>query len=235
MQVGNAGAMTPGQWELDIIEAQKAHIDGFALNVGPQDSYTDQVVERAYAAAEKLGNFSLFLSFDYASNGPWPADRVITMINMRKSSPAQFYYQGKPLVSTFEGAQNKDDWPHVKSATDCIFVPAWTSLGPSGIANALHVVDGAFSWDAWPVGAEDKNTKGDEAWMKALAGKPYMMPVSPWFYTNLPQWQKNWLWRGDDLWHYRWRQIMESQPPLVQVWSYDRFPGLPADVACADY
>ena len=227
--------MTPGQWESDIIEAQKAHIDGFALNVGPQDSYTDQVVERAYAAAEKLGNFSLFLSFDYASNGPWPADRVITMINMRKSSPAQFYYQGKPLASTFEGAQNKEDWPHIKSATDCILVPSWTSLGPSGIANALHVVDGAFSWDAWPVGAEDKNTKRDEAWIKALAGKPYMMPVSPWFYTNLPQWQKNWLWRGDDLWHYRWRQIMELQPPLVQVWSYYRFSGLSADIICLDY
>lgn len=56
--------MMPEQWESDIIEAQKAHIDGFVLNVGPQDSYTDPVVQRAYAAAEKLGNFSLFLSFD---------------------------------------------------------------------------------------------------------------------------------------------------------------------------
>ena len=62
--------MTPEQWESDITEAQKAHIDGFALNVGPQDSYTDDVVHKAFAAAEKLGNFSLFLSFDYGTGGP---------------------------------------------------------------------------------------------------------------------------------------------------------------------
>jgi hypothetical protein len=32
-------------------------------------------------------------------------------------------------------------------------------------------------------------------------GKPYMMPVSPWFYTNLPGFDKNWLWRGECLIH----------------------------------
>lgn len=217
MQVGNAVTMTPEQWEFDIIEAQKAHIDGFALNVGPQDSYTDNVVHKAFAAAEKLGNFSLFLSFDYGTAGPWPVDRVINTVNQYKCSSAHFYYQGKPLVSTFEGTQSVDDWPRIKNATGCIFVPTWTSLGPSGITNTFHVADGAFSWDAWPVGADDKDTTSDEAWVKALAGRPYMMPVSPWFYTNLPQWQKNWLWRGDDLWHYRWQQVMEMQPAFVQV------------------
>jgi hypothetical protein len=25
----------------------------------------------------------------------------------------------------------------------------------------------------------------------------YMMPVSPWFFTNLPGYNKNWLWRGE--------------------------------------
>ncbi|KAL2125844.1 hypothetical protein VTI74DRAFT_2520 [Chaetomium olivicolor] len=32
------------------------------------------------------------------------------------------------------------------------------------------------------------------------------MPVSPWFYTNLPQWKKNWMWRGDNLWFDRWQE-----------------------------
>lgn len=209
--------MAAEQWESDITKAQKAHIDGFALNIGPQDSYTDQAINTAYGTAEQVGNFSLFLSFDYGTGGAWSAGRVITLINMYKNSPAQFHYQGKPLVSTFEGTQNRGEWPHIKDATGCIFIPTWTSLGPDGIADALDVVDGAFSWDAWPVGANDKDTSSDKAWMKALAGKPYMMPVSPWFYTNLPQWQKNWLWRGDDLWHYRWKQVMDLQPALVQV------------------
>jgi hypothetical protein len=26
---------------------------------------------------------------------------------------------------------------------------------------------------------------------------PFQMPVSPWFYTNLPGYNKNWLWRGE--------------------------------------
>lgn len=212
--------MTPAQWEADIIEAQKAHIDGFALNIAPQDDYTDRVLQVAYDAAERVGNFSLFLSFDYLSGGPWPADRVVKTINAFKDRPAQFYFRGKPLVSTFEGAGNTGDWPNIKAATGCMFIPCWTSLGPTGIVDVLDIIDGAFSWDAWPVGARDKDTASDEAWMKALAGKPYMLPVAPWFYTNLPQWHKNWLWRGDDLWHYRWRQIMDLQPPIVQV----RFP-----------
>ena len=50
-----------------------------------------------------------------------------------------------------------------------------------------------------------------------MKGKAYMMGVSPWFYTNLPRYQKNWLWRGDDLWHHRWEQILDLQPDLVQV------------------
>lgn len=209
--------MTSAQWESDIHEAQNAGIDGFALNIGPQDGYTDQVLQMAYSTAEGVGNFSLFLSFDYASAGPWPVDRVIATVNKFKDSPAQFRYNGRPLVSTFEGADNAGDWPSIKSATGCAAVPGWTSHGPSGIASHLDVVDGAFSWDAWAVGAEDKTAGSDEAWMKSLAGKPYMMPVAPWFYTNLPQWDKNWLWRGDNLWHNRWQQVMELQPSLVEV------------------
>ncbi|XHF99131.1 hypothetical protein AWENTII_002640 [Aspergillus wentii] len=220
--VGNAAAMTVEQWEWDIIEAQRAHIDGFALNIAQQDSYTQDVLDKAYFAAEKLGNFSLFLSFDYLSGGPWPTDRVVTLINTYKNLPAQFHYKGKPLVSTFEGAGNTGDWAYIKEATGCIFIPCWTSLGPAGVAS-IDAVDGAFSWDAWPTGAEDKDATSDEAWIKALAGKPYMMPVSPWFYTNLPQWGKNWLWRGDDLWHYRWQQIMDLQPDLVQIISWNDY------------
>ncbi|KAE8145952.1 glycosyl hydrolase family 71-domain-containing protein [Aspergillus avenaceus] len=221
--VGNAYYMTPDQWESDIVEAQKAHIDGFALNVGPQDHHTDRALQAAYDAAEKVGNFSLFVSFDYATGGPWPADRVITIINTYKNRKAQFHFKGKPLVSTFEGTSNSGDWANIKAATGCFFIPCWTSMGPSGIRNVLNDIDGAFSWDAWPTGAEDMKTDSDVAWMSALQGKPYMMPVAPWFYTNLPQWNKNWLWRGDDLWHYRWKQVIELQPPLVQILSWNDY------------
>lgn len=48
-----------------------------------------------------------------------------------------------------------------------------------------------------------------------------MMPVSPWFFTNMPGFRKNWLWRGDDLWYDRWQQIVsmkrENQPEYLQI------------------
>ncbi|KAJ5498736.1 Glycoside hydrolase family 71 [Penicillium expansum] len=54
-------------------------------------------------------------------------------------------------------------------------------------------------------------------------GKPYMMPVSPWFYSNLPGYNKNWLWRGDDLWRDRCEEVMVVQPDLVQIISWSDF------------
>ncbi|KAL2825909.1 glycosyl hydrolase family 71-domain-containing protein [Aspergillus cavernicola] len=221
--VGIAGQMSQSEWERDIIEAQKAHIDGFALNVAPQDDYTERVLQAAYDAAEEIGDFTLFISFDYESGGPWPPDRVIALINAYKNRPAQYIYRGKPLVSTFEGAASSNDWLSIKKATGCVFIPDWTSLAPSGLHTVYDKIDGAFSWDAWPVGAQEKSTSSDKAWVDALSGKPYMMAVSPWFYTNLPQWNKNWLWRGDDLWHYRWQQVIEMQPALVQILSWNDY------------
>lgn len=128
---------------------------------------------------------------------------------------AQFRYKNQPLVSTFEGVSSKGDWPGIKAATNCFFIPDWTSAGPGGLP--LDIVDGAFNWDAWPHGPQAKDTAADVQWQQALGGKPYMMGVSPWFYTNLPQYNKNWGWRGDDLWSTRWKQAADLQPEFVEV------------------
>lgn len=64
-------------------------------------------------------------------------------------------------------------------------------------------------------------TTVDESYRAFLLGKTYMMPVSPWFFTNMPGFRKNWLWRGDSLWFDRWQQIvsMEAahQPEYLQI------------------
>ena len=73
------------------------------------------------------------------------------------------------------------------------------------------------SWDAWAAGAVDKTDDSDLQWQSATAPKAYMMPVSPWFYTKLPQYGKNWTWRGDDMWHNRWQQVLKVQPQFVEV------------------
>lgn len=64
-------------------------------------------------------------------------------------------------------------------------------------------------------------TSGDTAYISALGSKPYMMAVSPWFYANVPAWNKNWLWRGDDLWYDRWSQVLQLQPEFVQIISWN--------------
>lgn len=73
--------------------------------------------------------------------------------------------------------------------------------------------------------------------MSALGSKPFMMPVSPWFYTNLPS--KNWLWRGDNLrvisdkivgharltiatrWHASWQQAQQLNPALIEILTWN--------------
>ena len=184
------------------------------MNIAYKDSYTDNSLDLAYKAANDLGNFGLFLSFDYLSRAVWPKQEVIKYTNTYKDQPSQYRYDQKPLVSTFEGRDNVGDWVDIKAATGCFFMPSWTSLQGKF---PINDVDGAFSWDAWPHGPEDKNTTSDETWKAILKGKPYMMGVSPWFYTNIPGWAKNWLVRGDDLWHDRWQQVIELQPEMVEV------------------
>lgn len=90
------------------------------------------------------------------------------------------------------------DWVEIKAAVDCFFMPDWSSLGAKD-ALALKTADGLFNWAAWPWGNTDMDTYVDASYLDYLErddGKPYMMPVSPWFYTNLPGYNKNWLWRG---------------------------------------
>jgi hypothetical protein len=43
-------------------------------------------------------------------------------------------------------------------------------------------------------------TYPDALYYDFLGLKPYMMPISLWFYTNLPGYGKNWLWRSNDMW-----------------------------------
>jgi hypothetical protein len=104
----------------------------------------------------------------------------------------------------------------------CFFIPDWASIGASNAASAAGgVADGLFAWTAWPNGPGNIVATEDVLYKTALGSKPYMMAVSPWFYTNLPGFGKNWLWRGDDLWFDRWKQVQDLQPEFVQIVSWN--------------
>ncbi|KAH2822010.1 hypothetical protein KXW76_007929, partial [Aspergillus fumigatus] len=210
--VTNSQNYTLSDWELDMKLAKDAHIDAFAMNMAWEDSTNDHSLEMAFNVANSVG-FKLFFSFDYAGNGPWSQDTVIRMIQQYGSNGAYFQYNGKPFVSTFEGPSNAEDWVTIKAQTGCFFIPDWSSVGAKpAVALANGVADGLFSWSAWPWGNQTMDTYTDASYIQFLGGKPYMMAISPWFYTNLPGYNKNWLWKGDSLWFDRWQELFGLDP-----------------------
>ncbi|WQF84017.1 Putative glycoside hydrolase family 71 [Colletotrichum destructivum] len=221
--VGNTENYTSADWEDDMRLAKRAHIDAFALNMAHGEAVNEGALVAAFSAASSIG-IQLFFSFDYAGNGPWPQDTVVQYINQFASSSTYFHYNNKPFVSTFEGPDNANDWITIKAQTGCFFMPDWSSLGAKkAMAAGGGVADGLFSWAAWPWGYWDSWTYSDASYRDYLGGKPYMMPISPWFYTNLPGYNKNWLWRGDHIWGDRWFQASWWQPEFIEIISWNDF------------
>ncbi|KAK3319627.1 glycoside hydrolase [Cercophora scortea] len=239
--VGLTYMQSAEQWGYDIGNASAAAIDGFALNIGPSDSYTLDSLRHAYDAAAKFDNFTLFLSFDFqATGGSWSPKAIADLTNTFKDEPAQFKVDGKPLVSTFEGVAFADQWSQARSQVDgdIFLVPDWSSLGADGLYPHLNEIDGAFSFDAWPTaGQTNKTTDSDVLYNKVLKqtsqankfnvktynGKAYMMGVSPYFYTKLSQLGKNWYSSSDSLWYDRWQQVLDVMPDLVEIVSWNDF------------
>lgn len=223
--MANTEAYEINDWRQDISLAQEAHIDAFALNMAYGTPQMERSTANAFATAEDLG-FMLFFSFDYAGNGSWPQDQIVNYLQKYAPSSAYYTYQGKTFVSTFEGPESADDWVTIKQKTNCFFVPDWSSVDPtSALQLGGGVVDGLFSWAAWPTNSEQITTYVDASYLNSLkkTGKPYMMPASPWFYTNMPAYKKNWAVQGDDLWYNRWVEIMYLQPEWVEIISWNDY------------
>ena len=203
--------------------AIEAHIDAFALNIAANQSMNTASVANAFLAAENVG-FCLFFSFDYAGNGPWAKADVIELIQSYDSPNVYYHHNSQPFVSTFEGPANAADWADIKAETGCFFAPDWSSLGAmEAMKQADGVADALFSWAAWPNGPANMDTYTDASYINYLEGKPYMMPVSPWFFTNMPGYDKNWLWRGDDMWFDRWNQALFVAPEFIEIISWNDF------------
>ncbi|RFU79754.1 glycoside hydrolase, family 71 [Trichoderma arundinaceum] len=125
------------------------------------------------------------------------------------------------MVFTFEGPESASDWHDNNARTGCFFVLAIHLSGPGCLRARL--ADGLFSWAGWPNENTDMDTFVDASYMQFLNGMPYMMPISPWFYTNLPGYNKNWLWRGDDLWYDRWQQALFLRPEFIEIISWNDY------------
>ncbi|WWC96275.1 hypothetical protein V866_003142 [Kwoniella sp. B9012] len=213
--IGIVYAYTLESWLEDIKLAKSKGIDGFALNIG-LDSYTQPQLDLAYKAAEISGDFVCFISFDFNWYTVDNTTGVSDMMKRYNDLPAQFKVDGKPFVSSFIG--DGFDWAAVGSGCgqEIYAVPFWAPTQENADNKGLS---GLFSWTAWASkdnGPIDQplTTVQDEAYIDVVgkANKVYMAPVSSWFFTHFGKevpWSKNWLFKSENLWKYRWDQILE--------------------------
>ncbi|KAJ7109754.1 glycoside hydrolase [Mycena crocata] len=164
--VGNTFPYTLQDWTDDINLATASGLDGFALNVGPDDFQTTQT-NNAFQAAETLGpNFKLFFSLDMSvlpcatvEDGAALRARVKNFA----THPNHLQLNGRAFVSTFAGegctfgqGSVPDGWrsqfsQHPELQGQIHFVPAFF-MDPSTFPQFSGVMDGDFNFNSgWPL------------------------------------------------------------------------------------
>ncbi|KAL4903168.1 hypothetical protein BDW74DRAFT_180036 [Aspergillus multicolor] len=224
--VGIVENYTVDDWKQDMELAKEIDIDAFALNCASIDSYTDKQLAYAYQAAEEV-DFKVFISFDFAywSNGD--TARITSIMKTYADHPAQFQYDGGALVSTFVG--DNFDWKPVKSAVSHPIYAVPMLQDPNFASTANTGISGAFSWYAWPTDGGNSIIRGpmttiwDDKYISNLekVNKVYMAPVSPWFSTHFNT--KNWVFICEDQPHRRWKQMLDMQPELIEIISWNDY------------
>lgn len=64
----------------------------------------------------------------------------------------------------------------------------------------------------------------DKKWQSAVGSSgTYMIGASPLFYANLPNWNKNFLYKGESLWIDRWNQILDLKPDMVEIITWNDY------------
>jgi hypothetical protein len=182
--VGIVSTYQVSDWVTDMELAKAKGITGFALNIGV-DPYTQDQLDLAYAAAEVVGTFDLFISFDFNWYKVGDTSGVATMMKRYVDKPNQLLVDGKPFVSSFIG--DGFDWKGCANmiGREIFAVPFFQ---PTAESANNQGVSGLFSWAAWPGQLDNQPIKAnmtedrDEAYLNVLnaAGKQYMAPISPW-------------------------------------------------------
>lgn len=156
--------------------AKALGIDAFALNIGV-DPYTDTQLNYAYQSAATNG-MKVFISFDFNWYNTGQGSTIGAKVKQYASLPAQLKVDGKVFVSSFAG--DGVDINAITSAAgqDLFFAP---NFHPG--TGDFSAAQGALNWMAWPNNGDNKAptpghnisvADGDQAYMNALQGKPYI-------------------------------------------------------------
>ncbi|KAH8901773.1 glycoside hydrolase [Thozetella sp. PMI_491] len=234
----------------DMQRAREAGIDAFALNCGT-DSYTGAQLDLAYQAAAEIG-FSVFISFDFSW---WKINDTALLgeyIANYAARPAQLFVDGKAYVSSYNGngmnvSALREDTAAAAQANgaaglEVYFAPnfyppalPWISNNGNTWVNTSDGLDAALNWYAWPNNGNNKAPTpghnvtveyGDQVYLEWLEGKPYLAPVSPWFFTHYgPEvsYSKNFAFPSDTLMFDRLSDMLELQPQFFELVTWNDF------------
>ncbi|KAL5342688.1 glycosyl hydrolase family 71-domain-containing protein [Aspergillus crustosus] len=220
---------TAADYDDDMQRAKSLGIDAFALNIGT-DPYTDQQLGLAYQSAANNG-IKVFISFDFNWWSTSQGSQVGQKIAQYASLPAQLKVDGKVFVSSFAG-DGLDVAAMRQAAGQAVFFAP--NFHPEFGTN-MNQVDGLLNWMAWPndgnnkaprPGAEISVEQGDDMYIRALNGKDYVAPASPWFFTHFgPEvpYSKNWVFPGDLLWFDRWQQLLTMGPRFIEIVTWNDY------------
>ncbi|PQE23747.1 alpha-13-glucanase mutanase protein [Rutstroemia sp. NJR-2017a BBW] len=220
----------PQDFDDDMKRAKSLGIDAFALNIGV-DPYTDQQLGYAYQSAANNG-MKVFISFDFNWWNPSSqAAQIGQKIAQYASLPAQLFVDGKAFASSFAGDQLDVAAMRSAAGIPVFFAPNFHPEQGTDFSK----IDGALNWLAWPNNGDNKAPTpghnvtvedGDTAYINALAGKPYIAPVSPWFSTHFgPEvpYSKNWIFPSDLLWYQRWNEILTMGPRFLEIITWNDY------------
>ncbi len=164
-------------YDTDMTRARSLGIDAFALNIGI-DEFTDEQLGYAYQSAADNG-MKVFISFDFNWWKTSQAADVGAKIKQYGGQSAQLKVGSngdQVFVSSFAG-----DGLNLDAVRSAAGMPLF--IAPNFQASNAGSADGGFNWMAWPNNGHNKAPTaggnvtveaGDQAYISALAGKPYV-------------------------------------------------------------
>ncbi|MCJ1230621.1 hypothetical protein MMC12_007295 [Toensbergia leucococca] len=227
-----------GNYTNDIVLAQAAGIDAFAINYGGFDavwSLQEQYLSEFYSAAEAL-SFKVFLSIDTTS--VTDPSMVVQLVNQYAGSPAQLTIDSAAMLSSFSTTPPNWNWQN-----DIL----------DQITTAVHLVPGNIGTDASSLFSQAPSsgifpwvhpylTATEEATLDVLfaaertaTGKKWMAPIAPWFFKRFDV-GDNWSQAQDAaIFVSRWQHLLQLQPDYIELvtwndWGESSYLG-PADTA----
>ncbi|KAG8527668.1 uncharacterized protein KY384_007821 [Bacidia gigantensis] len=215
-----------GDYKPDILLAQAAGIDAFAINYGaPGIPWPDleAFLDKFYHDAASL-HFKVFMSYDLEVLSD-PTIMVNTS-NTYLHHPAQLWVDNKIFLSSFATGPPPFSWQHDvldKIAAPVMFMPG--TIGESARATAAQFTgSGPFTW-IHPASSvqQEAAIDNDYSAQREVAGVPWMAGVAPWFFKRMPG-MGNWMHAQDDgIWYDRWMHLLDVKPNFIELVTWNDF------------